>query len=189
MRSSWVLQRSNMLSDLRACQFSLLFHTFDSFPHLGNLPGPWRSLSLWLLIRHVWATTCRELGAYIKNICKHEVESESRSVVSDSLWPYVLYSLWNSPGQNTGVGSLSLLQGICPTLGSNSGLPIASGFFTSWATREAQEYWSSLSLLHGSSQPRNQTGSPALRVDSWPTELSEKPKIWSYSPENLYSDI
>ena len=30
---------------------------------------------------------------------------------------------WNSPGQNTGVGSLSLLQGIFPTQGSNSGLP------------------------------------------------------------------
>ena len=31
-------------------------------------------------------------------------------------------SPWNSPGQNTGVGSLSLLQGIFPTLGSNPGL-------------------------------------------------------------------
>ena len=30
---------------------------------------------------------------------------------------------WNSPGQNTGAGSLSLLQGIFPTQGSNSGLP------------------------------------------------------------------
>ena len=39
-------------------------------------------------------------------------ESESRSVVSDSLWPHGLYSPWNSPGQNTGVGSLSLLQQI-----------------------------------------------------------------------------
>ena len=29
---------------------------------------------------------------------------------------------WNSPGQNTGVGSLSLLQGISPTQGSNPGL-------------------------------------------------------------------
>ena len=29
---------------------------------------------------------------------------------------------WNSPGQNTGVGSLSLLQGIFPTQGSNTGL-------------------------------------------------------------------
>ena len=43
-------------------------------------------------------------------------ESESLSVVSDSLPPFALldplYSPWNSPGQNTGVGSLSLLQGI-----------------------------------------------------------------------------
>ena len=31
-------------------------------------------------------------------------------------------SPWNSPGQNTGVGSLSLLQGISPTLGWNPGL-------------------------------------------------------------------
>ena len=33
------------------------------------------------------------------------------------------HSPWNYPGQNTGVGSLSLLQGIFPTLGSNPGLP------------------------------------------------------------------
>ena len=32
------------------------------------------------------------------------------------------YSPWNSPGQNIGVGSLSLLQGIFPTQGSNPGL-------------------------------------------------------------------
>ena len=49
--------------------------------------------------------------------------SESRSVVSDSLRPHGLYSPWNSPGQNTGVVSLSLLQGIFPTQGSNPGLP------------------------------------------------------------------
>ena len=50
-------------------------------------------------------------------------ESESHSVVSDSLRPHGLYSPWNSPGQNTGVGSLSLLQMIVPTQGSNPGLP------------------------------------------------------------------
>ena len=48
--------------------------------------------------------------------------SESHSVVSDSLPPYGLYSPWNSSGQNTGVDSLSLLQGIFPTQGSNPGL-------------------------------------------------------------------
>ena len=49
--------------------------------------------------------------------------SESHSVVSDSLRPHGLYSLWNSLGQNTGMGSLSLLRGIFPTQGSNPGLP------------------------------------------------------------------
>ena len=43
--------------------------------------------------------------------------------MSDSLRPHRLYSLWTSPGQNTGVGSLSLLQGILPIQGSNPGLP------------------------------------------------------------------
>ena len=47
---------------------------------------------------------------------------ESRSVMSDSLGPQGLYSPWNSPGQNTGVHSLSLLQGIAPTQESNQGL-------------------------------------------------------------------
>ena len=49
-------------------------------------------------------------------------ESQSRSVVSDSFQPHGLYSPWNFPGQNTGVGSLSLLQGVFPTQGSNPGL-------------------------------------------------------------------
>ena len=50
------------------------------------------------------------------------MKSESRSVMSDSLRPYGLYSPWNSPGQNTAVGSLSLLQGIFPNQGLNPGL-------------------------------------------------------------------
>ena len=49
-------------------------------------------------------------------------ESESRSVRSDFFRPHGLYSLWNSPGQDTGVGSLSLLQGIFPTQRSYPGL-------------------------------------------------------------------
>ena len=42
--------------------------------------------------------------------------------MSNSLQPHELYSPWNSPGHNTGVGSLSLLQGIFPTQESNQGL-------------------------------------------------------------------
>ena len=41
-------------------------------------------------------------------------------IVPNSLWSHG--SPWNSPGQNTGVGSLCLLQGIFPTQGSNPGL-------------------------------------------------------------------
>ena len=54
---------------------------------------------------------------------QYESESETCSVVSNSLLPHGLYSPCNSPGQNTGVGSCSLLQGIFPTQGSNPGLP------------------------------------------------------------------
>ena len=41
----------------------------------------------------------------------------------DSLPPHGLYSSWNSPGQNAGVGSHSLHEGIFPTWRSNPGLP------------------------------------------------------------------
>ena len=42
--------------------------------------------------------------------------------MSNSSWSHGLHSLWNSPSQNTGVGSLSLLQAIFPTQGLNPGL-------------------------------------------------------------------
>ena len=49
-------------------------------------------------------------------------ERESHSIMSDSLQSHGLYSPWNSPGQNTGVGSRFLLQGLFPTQRSNPGL-------------------------------------------------------------------
>ena len=63
--------------------------------------------------------------------------SESGSVMSDTLWPHGLYSSWNSPGQNTGVGSLSLLQGIFQLRGWTQVSHIAGRLFTSLATRDA----------------------------------------------------
>ena len=65
---------------------------------------------------------------------------------SHSLRPLGLYTPWNSPGQNTEVGSLSLLNQ------PRSSQPrdwtqvscIAGGFFTSWATREYVYLW----LIH-----------------------------------------
>ena len=49
---------------------------------------------------------------YIKG---EKSESESCSVMSDSLRPHGIDSPWNSLAQNAGVGSLSRLQGIFPT--------------------------------------------------------------------------
>ena len=47
---------------------------------------------------------------------------------------------WNSPGQNTGVGSLSLLQGIFPTQGPNPGLLHCRQILYQLSHMGAQEY-------------------------------------------------
>ena len=80
----------------------------------------WRKTKVWKGMVLKLKKKVPRTVAYWKKIVKW---SESHSVVSDSLRPQGLYSPWNSPGQNTGVGSLSLLQGIIPTQGSNPGLP------------------------------------------------------------------
>ena len=65
----------------------------------------------------------------VKNvICIHRFFF-SFSLSPDSLPPPGLYTPWNSPGQNTGVGSLSILQGIFPTQGSNPDLPCCREIF------------------------------------------------------------
>ena len=83
------------------------------------IPGNWHQYSLpfSLISPHVRVLS----GCWV---CSSRTsENESHSVMSDSLPPHGLYSPWNSLGQNTGVGSLSLLQGLFPTQGSNLGLP------------------------------------------------------------------
>ena len=86
-------------------------------------------------------------------------ESESHSVVSDSLQLHGLYSPWNSPGQNTGVGSLSLLQGIFPTQVSNPGLPHCGRILYQLSHKESPTIleWVSHPFPSRSSQPSNQT--------------------------------
>ena len=98
--------------------------------------------------------------------------------MSNSLWPHGLYSPWNSPGQNTGVGSLSLLQGIFWTRDRTQVSHIAGGFFASWATKEAQEYWSGQPIPSPAGLPDLgiKPGSPALQADSSPAEPQGTPK-------------
>ena len=59
------------------------------------------------------------------------------AVLSNSFWPHGLYSTWNSPGKNTGVGSHSLLQGSSQPRNQTQVLCIAGRFFTIWAIWEA----------------------------------------------------
>ena len=60
----------------------------------------------------------------VKGGARKKSESESHSVMSATeLRPHGLYTSWNSPGQNAGVGSFSHLYGIFPMQGSNLGLP------------------------------------------------------------------
>ena len=65
------------------------------------------------------------------------MKNEVSSVVSNSFWPYELYSPWISPGQNAGVDSCSLLQGPSQPGDQTQVSGIAGEFFTSWATSEA----------------------------------------------------
>ena len=86
--------------------------------------------------------------------------NESRSVVSYSLRPHGLYSPWNSPGQNTRVGNLSLLQGIFQIQGSNPGLP-HSGRILYQLSHKGSPWilkWVAYPFSSGSSWPRNRTG-------------------------------
>ena len=53
---------------------------------------------------------------------------------------------------------------------------IADRVFTSWATREAQEYWKSIPSPVGLPEPGIEPGSPALQMDSLPAELLGNPK-------------
>ena len=80
----------------------------------------------------------------------------SLSVLSYSLQLHTVP--WNSPGQNTGVGSLSFLQGIFPTQGWNPGLPLCRQIL--------------YQLSHqGNPKILEWIAYPFSRVSSWPSLL------------------
>ena len=118
--------------------------------------------------------------------------------MSNSLQGHGLYSPQNSPGQNTGEGSLSLLKGIFSTQGSNwdllhcrqilyhlsyqgSSVKVTQSCLTLCNPMDCTVHgilqarileWVVCPFSRGSSQPR----SPTLQVDSLPAELQGKPK-------------
>ena len=98
-----------------------------------------------LLMQPDWY--CSRLNCHTILVLKPpQILSESHSVMFDSFQPHGQYILWNSPGQNTGVGILSLLEGIFPTRDWTQVSWITGGFFTNWATREALRYWSQMKM-------------------------------------------
>ena len=88
------------------CQLFILLHTFSFLTTTVNSLRPAFLCFLTFPLIHL------------------RVKVKVAQVVSDPLRPHERYSPYNSPGQNTGVGSCSLLQGIFPTQGSSPGLPL-----------------------------------------------------------------
>ena len=104
-------------------------------------------------------------------------ENESLSVVTIPLWPHGLYSPWNSPGQNTRVGSLSLLQGIFPSQESNWVLLHCMQILYQLSHKGSPRIlkWVTYPSPVDLPNPGVKLGSPALQADSLPTDLSRKP--------------
>ena len=86
-------------------------------------------------------------------------ESESHSVMSDLLPPHGLCSPWNSPGQNTGVDSHILLQGIFPIQRLNPGLSHCRWVLYQLSHQRSPRIleWVAYPFSSGSSQHRKHT--------------------------------
>ena len=111
-----------------------------------------------------------KLRTSITNVMIVKVAQESLFAIP---WT-IQYSPWNSPGQNTAVGSLSLLQRIFPTQGSNPGLPHRGRILYQLSHKGSPRILQCiLSLLRRRSREAYsgiEDGSPALQADSLSTE-------------------
>ena len=100
---------------------------------------------------------------------------KSKKLSPNSLWPHGLYSPWNAPGQNTGVGSLSLLQRIFLIWGSNPGLRHCRWILHQLSHKGSPRTleWVAHPFSGGSSWPRNQSGG---NPNCYPTIVSKCPE-------------
>jgi len=121
-----------------------------------------------------------------RNLMSPESESERHSLLSDSLWPHGLYSPWNSPGQNTGVGLAVPYSGGSSQPRNQTQVSRIAGRFLPHCRQNLYQVshkenprileWVAYPFSRGSSRPRNRTGSSAFQVHSLPAELHKKPK-------------
>ena len=121
-------------------------------------------------------------------------QSESLSVMSKSLRPHGLHSPWNSPGQNTGVGSLSFLQGIFPTQGSSPGLPHCRRILYQLSHKGSPRIleWVAYPFSRGSSQPRNRTGVSCIAgrfFINWAIRECQLSLLFSHTEEHSITSL
>ena len=132
------------------------------------------ALSLWAMLFTSLPVICDAERSHIGM-----VESESHSVVSDSLWPpWTIQSMeFSRPDYWSGLGSLSLLQGIFPTQWSNPRLLHCRQILYQLSHKRSSRIleWLAYPFSSRSSQPRNWTGVSCIAADSLPTELPGKP--------------
>ena len=85
---------------------------------------------------------------------------------------------WNSPGQNTGVGSLFLLQRTFPTHGLNPGLLCCRRILYQLSHKGSPRIleWVGFAFSRGSSNPGIKPRTPGLLADFLPAEPQGKPK-------------
>ena len=93
-------------------------------------------------------------------------------------------SPWNSPGQNTGVSSLSILQGIFPTQGLNPGLPHCRQILYQLSHNRSPRIleWVACPFSSGSSRPRNLTGISCTAGRFFTNWAIRKPKTYCQQP-------
>ena len=103
--------------------------------------------------------------------------SESHSVVFDSLRPHGLYSPWNSPGQNTRMGSEPFSRGSFQPRNRALRLLHCRRILYQLSHKGSPRIlkWVAYPFPVDLPDPGVDLGSPALQVDSLPTELSGKP--------------
>ena len=111
------------------------------------------------------------------------------------VWLFAIYGLhnpWNSLGQNTAVGSLSLLQGIFPTQGLNPGFLHCRQILYQLNHKGNPTIleWVAYPFSSGSSLPRNWTGVSYIAgwfFTNWAVWEAPDPWRWLKSPISYLS--
>ena len=123
---------------------------------------------------------CLLLQGKVTDCLAWRVENESCSVLSNSWLAYGLYIPWNSPGQNPGVVSLSLLHGIFQTQRLNPGLPNCSWILHQLSHKGSQRIleWEAYHFSSRTSRHRNQTGISRMTNGFFPNWAIREALSW-----------